>query len=132
MRAPRSEIEPESAAVAIGARGLAGYDCSTGRYFHRELPFDLERVEAMQPRLLDARQLLADNRVRRLPGSGDGDDFAVDGSDVVHHVRLRADSDRCSCPWFSKQQGERGPCKHILAARLLRDGEADTGVATPA
>jgi hypothetical protein len=38
-------------------------------------------------------------------------DFAVDGSDVVHHVRLRADRDRCSCPWFSKLQGERGPCK---------------------
>ncbi|HMW81855.1 MAG TPA: SWIM zinc finger domain-containing protein [Accumulibacter sp.] len=124
--------EVEAALAALGARGLAGYDCSTGRYFHRELPFDLERVEAMQPRLLDARQLLADNRVRRLPGSGDGEDFAVDGSDVVHHVRLRADSDRCSCPWFSKQQGERGPCKHILAARLLRDGEADTDVAAPA
>ena len=80
----------------------------------------------MQPRLLDARQLLAENRVRRLAVvDADGHDFAVDGSDVVHHVRLRADTDRCSCPWFSKLHGERGPCKHILAARLLRDGDAD-------
>ncbi len=118
--------EVEAALAALGARGLAGYDCGSGRYFHRELPFDLERVEAMQPRLLDARQLLAENRVRRLAVvDADGHDFAVDGSDVVHHVRLRADSDRCSCPWFSKLQGERGPCKHILAARLLRDGDAD-------
>ena len=118
--------EVEAALATLGARGLAGYDCGTGRYFHRELPFDLDRVEAMQPRLLDARQLLAENRVRRLAVvDADGHDFAVDGSDVVHHVRLRADTDRCSCPWFSKLQGERGPCKHILAARLLRDGDAD-------
>ena len=46
-------------------------------------------------------------------------------SQTVHQVRLPADHDRCSCPWFSKLQGERGPCKHILAARLLRDGDAD-------
>jgi hypothetical protein len=117
--------EVEAALAALGARGLAGYDCGTGRYFHRELPFDLERVEAMQPRLLDARQLLAENKVRLLAaGDAGSHDFAVDGSDVVHHVRLRADRDRCSCPWFSKLQGERGPCKHILAARLLRDGDA--------
>ena len=118
--------EIEGALAALGARGLAGYDCGTGRYFHRELPFDLERVEAMQPRLLEARQLLAENKVRRLiVVDADSHDFAVDGSDVVHHVRLRPDHDRCSCPWYSKRQGERGPCKHILAARLLVDGDAD-------
>jgi hypothetical protein len=66
----------------------------------------------MQPRLLDARQLLAENKVRLLAtGDANSHDFAVAGSDVVHHVRLRADRDRCSCPWFSKLQGERGPCK---------------------
>lgn len=118
--------EVVAALAALGARGLAGYDCSSGRYFHRELPFDLERVEALQPRLLDARQLLAEQKVRPLAGlERSSHDFAVDGSEVVHHVRLRADGDRCSCPWFSKLQGERGPCKHILAARLLLDGDPD-------
>ena len=48
-------------------------------------------------------------------------------SQTVHQVRLPADHDSCSCPWFSKLQGERGPCKHILAARLaprVPDGRA--------
>ncbi|MEF8700635.1 MAG: SWIM zinc finger family protein [Candidatus Accumulibacter sp. UW20] len=118
--------EVSAALAALGARGVAGYDCSSGRYFHRELPFDLDQVEALQPRLTSARQLLAENRVRRLAASTAGShDFAVDGSDVVHHVRLRDDRDRCSCPWFSKLQGERGPCRHILAARLFLDGATD-------
>jgi hypothetical protein len=49
----------------------------------------------------------------------------VAGTDVMHLVRLRADGDKCTCAWFSKHQGQRGPCKHILAARMLVDGEND-------
>ena len=114
------EDEVAAALAALGARGLAGYDCSSGRYFHRELPFDHDLVEALQPRLLAARELLQQNKLRPLAAvAGGGHDVAVVGSDVLHHVRLRADRDRCSCPWFSKYQGERGPCKHILAARLF-------------
>ncbi|BBA35835.1 zinc finger SWIM domain protein [Methylocaldum marinum] len=42
--------EPQVAAVltALGARGLAGFDVTTQRYFHRELPFDLERIESFR------------------------------------------------------------------------------------
>ena len=43
------------------------------------------------------------------------------GTEVRHHVRLLPEGDRCSCPWFSKHQGQRGPCKHILAAQLCHD-----------
>ncbi|MDR1187609.1 MAG: SWIM zinc finger domain-containing protein [Bifidobacteriaceae bacterium] len=25
--------------------------------------------------------------------------------------------DRCTCPWWVKYHGTRGPCKHVLAAR---------------
>lgn len=117
----------EAALSALGARGLAGFDCDTGRYFHRELPFDLEQVEALQPRLLDARALLDDNKIRLLKTlDADSHDLAVDGTGVVHHVRLREDDDRCSCPWFSKHQGQRGPCKHVLAARLFIERDADS------
>jgi hypothetical protein len=109
----------EQALAALGARGLAGYDLERGRYFHRELPFDLERVESLQPRLLEARALLAAGGVSP---TGDAE-YAVRGTEVVHRVRLPPEGERCTCPWFSKHQGARGPCKHILAARLLRDGE---------
>jgi predicted nucleic acid-binding Zn finger protein len=40
-------------------------------------------------------------------------------------VRLRAEGDRCTCPWFSKHQGQRGPCKHVLAARIFVEGDDD-------
>ena len=26
--------------------------------------------------------------------------------------------DICTCPWWGKHQGTRGPCKHVLAARM--------------
>jgi len=120
--------ETEAALAALGACGLAGFDCTTGRYFHRELPFDLERVEALQPRLINARNLLEDHKLRLLSRHGqDGYDLSVEGTETVHHVRLREDLDRCSCPWFSKHQGGRGPCKHILAARLFIEQEIEHG-----
>jgi hypothetical protein len=104
----------------LGARGLVGFDASAGRFFHRELPFDLTRVEKLQPRLENARKLLAEEKVRVAASIGEEAwDLDVDGTGVVHRVRIRPDGDKCSCPWFNKHRGERGPCKHVLAARLL-------------
>jgi hypothetical protein len=118
--------EVEVALALLGSRGLAGFDVSTGRYFHRELPFDLGQVEKLQPRLQGARKLLAEDRVEVLTRLADGGaDVAVGGTNVTHHVRLRSDGDRCTCPWFSKYQGKRGPCKHILAASILVDDEGE-------
>ncbi len=116
--------EVDTALAVLGARGLVGYDVSTGKYFHRELPFDLEQVETLQPRLKGARKLLAENRVQVLERRSECDaDVAVGGTEVTHHVRLRPDGDRCTCPWFSKYQGQRGPCKHILAAWMFVSGD---------
>ncbi len=109
----------EDALAVLGARGLAGYDVSQRCYFHRELPFDLEHVEKLQPRLKAARQLLDEGKVRVHHRSDAASiDFAIQGSGVSHIVRLRPEEDRCTCPWFSRYQGERGVCKHILAAHL--------------
>jgi hypothetical protein len=122
---PLAEID--AALAVLGSRGLVGYDLATGRYFHRELPFDLEQVETLQPRLTDARKLLAEQQVAVLADlGGEAFDVEVQGTSVAHHVRLRPEGDRCTCPWFSKHQGQRGPCKHVLAARMLVDHDADT------
>jgi hypothetical protein len=118
--------EVESALATLGSRGLAGFDVTSGRYFHRELPFDLDQVETLQPRLQGARKLLDEKRVQLLERlADDGADVAVGGTDVTHHVRLRREGDRCTCPWFSKHQGQRGPCKHVLAARMFVRGDQD-------
>ncbi len=114
---PQADIE--AALTALGARGLAGYDVHQGFFFHRELPFDLGKVEQQQPRLKGARKLLDEDKVTILTRHDDGGiDVEVIGTDVAHFIRLRDEGDKCTCPWYGKHQGQRGPCKHVLAARM--------------
>lgn len=125
----------DAALAALGTRGLAGFDVATQQFFHREMPFDLGLIESLQPRLVNARKLIDKGQVtltKRFEDgvskksdksdaaseSGPSADFAVAGTGVQHQVRLRPDGDKCTCPWFSKYQGQRGPCKHILASRM--------------
>jgi hypothetical protein len=121
--------EVEAALAVLGSRGLVGFDLAAGAYFHRELPFDLDKVEALHPRLLDARMLVEEKQVRLVSRSGAGDDLRaeayVQGSEVQHRVRLLPEGDRCTCPWYAKHEGDRGPCKHVLAVRIYlnQDGE---------
>jgi predicted nucleic acid-binding Zn finger protein len=104
-----------------------GYDASEGAYFHRELPFDMEMIETLQPRLKDARALVAEKKVRVTQRSSEGESITatvmVQGTDVEHIIRLTPSGDKCTCPWFSKNLGQRGACKHILAARIAIEGD---------
>jgi hypothetical protein len=99
----------------LGAAGRVGYDAAEGAYFHRELPYDSELLTAMHPRLRDATALMDAGAVRI-----DGDVAYVRSGDSEHVVRRAAEGDRCTCPWFAKHKGSRGPCKHVLAVNLLR------------
>ena len=106
---------------ALGARGLVGFDLESQSYFHRELPFDLSLLDEHQPRLKNARKLLADGKVKTGSSTDEQRELFVEGTGVEHRVRIGDDGSRCTCPWFSKHQGQRGPCKHILAAQLFLD-----------
>lgn len=117
------EAEVEAALAVLGSRGLVGFDVSSGKYFHRVLPFDLQKVETQQPRLAAARKLVDGGGVKHVDDTRQGPNYQVAGSDVWHFVRLRDDGDRCTCQWFSRYQGQRGPCKHILATRIIHDGD---------
>jgi hypothetical protein len=99
----------------LGAAGRVGYDAAEAAYFHRELPYDAARLAAMHPRLRDAAGLVEARAVRL-----DGDIGYVRSGDVEHVVRRTSDGDRCTCPWFGKHKGSRGPCKHVLAVELTR------------
>jgi len=111
----------EAAVAVLGSQGLAGFDVTKDSYFHRELPFDLSQVEDLQPRLKNARKLMDEGHVRNLQGNSDQVIYEVAGSGTKHRVQLSEDGDNCTCPWFSKYLGERGPCKHILAANMVND-----------
>jgi hypothetical protein len=116
----------KNALAALGARGLVGFDLGDSAYFHRELPFDLSHVEKLQPRLQDARKLIAQDAVKIAGRTASQIEAFVAGSGVEHRVRLTADDARCTCPWYSKHAASRGPCKHILAVRMVV--EEDAGV----
>jgi len=113
----------KAALFALSTRGLAGFDAQSGYYFHRELPLDVDAIENDQPRLRAARKLLESDGVNVLRQDGEQYDVQVTGSSINQFVRLRPDGDRCSCIWFSRHQGQRGPCKHVLAARLKVDAK---------
>ncbi|MFF7840378.1 SWIM zinc finger family protein [Streptomyces ossamyceticus] len=111
-----------AALTRLGTSGRVGYDTAEAAYFHRELPYDADRVERHNPRLRSARGLVAAGAVS-LDGSL-GTVTAEDGH--VHRVRDDGGTLSCSCLWWAKYRGGRGPCKHALAVRIVRRG-ADAG-----
>jgi SWIM zinc finger len=115
-----------SALQVLGTRGLVGYDLANGAFFHRELPFDLTLIEELQPRMKKARELVAQQNVRLTRGKNGDAEAYVKGTTGNHYVQITADGARCTCDWFAKNQGDRGPCSHILAAELtMQDQDQD-------
>ena len=104
-----------SALGYLAAAGRVGYDLAEESFFHRELPFGLA-LDGMHPRLASARELIAAGAVR-LTGAG----ATVRSGDTEHRVTFGSAADRCTCTWWGKHRGARGPCKHALAARMAAD-----------
>ncbi|SJZ47946.1 SWIM zinc finger [Chitinophaga eiseniae] len=101
----------------LAAMGLLGFDPDENIYFYRRLPFKLNRIMSLNPRMKDAEQLLAEDKVAIVSQKENKTEARVAGSGVTHTVVIEDDLARCTCTWFAKHQGERGPCKHILAVR---------------
>ena len=111
----------------LAACSRVGYDLGSATSFRRLLPFG-DSIASMNPRLA-ASQKLVD------AGAVDFSDGAL-GRAIVrsgdhHHVVILATSQAeeasCSCPWYAKHQGKRGPCKHVLAAAAARRGLESRG-----
>jgi SWIM zinc finger len=107
----------QSALGALAAAGRVGYDLAASTFFHRELPYDRAVLEAMHPRLLAARQLVDESAVRL---DEDGGGASVTSGEVEYRVRFDHAGTRCTCAWFARHSGRRGPCKHVLAAEHAR------------
>ena len=122
----RSRDEVSGALAALALSGIVGYDLADGGFFRRELPFDLGRIERLQPRLRDARRLVeagavrieADRRRRAIAG------WVAGAGGVEYRVRSTEDGWRCTCPWYGRHRGDRGPCKHVLAVQLVAADDA--------
>ncbi|HEX3923734.1 MAG TPA: SWIM zinc finger family protein [Streptosporangiaceae bacterium] len=115
------------ALVRLGTMGRVGYDLAEAAYFHRELPYDPGRAEQDNPRLRDARALVAAGAV-----TVDGDLVTVWVTDHARQVRFAPGGGAsCTCDWWEKYRDSRGSCKHVLAARMARDEVGAPGPAGP-
>lgn len=110
-----NKIEQLSAKLA--AMGLLGYDLEENAYFYRRLPFKLSRILTLNPRLKSAEKLLAENRVTIVSTEADHVEARVRSGGVEHYIVLKPGMEKCTCLWYSRNQGERGACKHILATK---------------
>jgi hypothetical protein len=117
--------------AAMAAAGMAGFDAQSGYYFQRCLPFVDAKINRFQPRFKNARRLLDGSKVSVLakiaPTSGNEPqwDCRVEGDSCQYLVRLRSEGDSCTCQWYSRYQGARGACKHVLAAKLFVREQSD-------
>ena len=123
LLALREDLDPgqvTTLTARLSAMGLLGYDLDENHFFYRRLPFKLQRINSLNPRLRDAEKLLAEGQVAIVASDDHRTEAQVMGSGVTHTVVLDRQQARCTCTWFSKHQGERGPCKHILATKKQR------------
>ncbi|MHA6765022.1 SWIM zinc finger family protein [Streptacidiphilus sp. PAMC 29251] len=126
-----STARVRAALTRLGTAGQIGYDTAENAFFHRQLPYDSGRAEARNPRLRAARALVGAGAVRLEPG---GAGAVVTGAlvtvdDHVQRVRCAPDGAMsCSCLWWAKYRGGRGPCKHALAVGLVLRGGTDSAV----
>ncbi|MFJ4190199.1 SWIM zinc finger family protein [Kitasatospora sp. NPDC089509] len=111
-----------AALTRLGTAGQIGYDTAEAAYFHRQLPYDAGRAETANPRLRAARELVAAGAVRLEEG---GATAVVTVDDHVQRVRTDAAGRLgCTCLWWAKYRGGRGPCKHALAVAMVREAGA--------
>ncbi|MGI5151978.1 SWIM zinc finger family protein [Plantactinospora sp. CA-294935] len=104
-----------AALAQLGTAGRVGFDVSQAAYFHRVLPYDAGRAERDNPRLLGARALVEAGAVQV-----DGATATVRNGADVYRVRSHPDGRyTCSCPWWARHRGQRGPCKHALAVSMV-------------
>ncbi|MBA8956645.1 SWIM zinc finger family protein [Actinomadura namibiensis] len=111
---PTSRVR--TALTWLGTAGRVGYDLAEASHFHRELPYD----PVPSPRLAAARALVRSGSVRV---HGDAAEVTSNGTTKRVHVP----TGECTCDWWFDHRGSRGPCKHVLAARM-----AATAAGTPA
>ena len=110
-----------SALSVLASSGQVGYDLAAGAYFHRPLPVQVGLLDTLHPRLADAQKLVANGSVRR--DEQKDRQFTVQSTSQTYTVVLGDEPglDRCTCPWYVKYRGTRGPCKHTLAVRIFLD-----------
>ena len=105
-----------AAVDALAVSGRVGYDLHRGAYFQRVLPLGTRAHEVLNPRLRSAAALLAADAVTFDESGLRATVVSGDHHHVVNLIDASVVGARCTCTWYAKHRGGRGPCKHVLAA----------------
>jgi hypothetical protein len=125
LQAPLPPERVRAALLCLGSAGRVGFDLAEGDFFRRELPYDADAVMALHPRAGAARRLASAGSVR--VDSVDSGLVRVRSGSAEYLVRLRGSAGAsCTCRWWSRYRGERGPCKHVLAATMTANDQRES------
>lgn len=103
----------------LSSVGLLGFDLVNNAHFYRRLPFRTSRILSLNPRLKNARKLVASDDIQLVRHEPGYVEARVKGSDgVTHTVVIDQNTARCTCNWFLSHGTKRGLCKHILATTI--------------
>ena len=80
----------------LAAMGLLGYDLDENEFFYRRLPFKLNRILGLNPRMKNAEKLIEDGKVEILNNTKERTEARVEGTGVHHTVILEEDKERCT------------------------------------
>ncbi len=97
----------------LATSGHLGFDLHERCYFHRQLPFVESRLEQNYPRLAAARALVAAGAITHEQAH-----LRIASDDHFQWVGFEGGTPHCTCLFWTRYRGTRGPCKHILAAQL--------------
>jgi hypothetical protein len=107
--------------------GLVGFDLADGGFFRRELPFDLDHGERLQPR---CGTLAGSSRPARYEVESATEDglaaWVAGPQGVEYRVRSSDQGWTCTCPWYGRHRGDRGPCKRPLSSSTRPTGRMTT------
>lgn len=107
-------------ATRLSAMGLLGYDLEEQIYYYRKLPFKMSRIETLNPRYKNALKLIQKGYYEWIKDEEEQLEIQLKGSGVYHTVIITPEAARCTCTWYATHQNKRGNCKHILAAKILK------------
>ena len=98
----------------LGAHGQLGRDAPDAAFFWRHLPYPQDILSSDPPRLTEARTLVEAGAITQTGA----DMYTVTSGQHTYRVSTIAPAPSCTCPWIARNGHARGPCKHILAAKI--------------
>ncbi len=105
----------------LSSIGLLGYDLEQKEHFYRRLPFKHDRMLTLNPRLKNAKKILATDDIQFIVNRPEYTEAHVKGTDSTHKVIIQDNLSKCTCQWWTSYQGNRGICKHILAVQISKN-----------